>query len=95
MAEQQLDTFCDEDDEDEKVREALSGFKETVRRLVAATGPTTHQLAGTHHLGKGKASTWQTAKHERPGIPPLRFVEVLIKEARDRANLTMKAFIHL
>ncbi|MFE4369675.1 hypothetical protein ACFRMN_15870 [Streptomyces sp. NPDC056835] len=97
MADQQLDTFDGEDDEDRKLREALSGFKEMVRSLVRETGLSTNQLTDMYGFGKGKVSTWQTAKPEQPNIPPLRFVEVLIKEARERANLQDRAaavFLH-
>ncbi|MFE7572508.1 hypothetical protein ACFU76_37160, partial [Streptomyces sp. NPDC057539] len=68
-----------------------------VRALVRETGLSTNQLADMYGFGKGKVSTWQTAKLEQPNIPPLRFVEVLIKEARERANLRDRAaavFLH-
>ncbi|MGW2777302.1 hypothetical protein ACWC4C_33185 [Streptomyces olivaceoviridis] len=97
MADQQLDTVGGADDEDGKLWEALCSFKETVRGLVEKTGLTTNQLADAYHFGKGKVSTWQTAKPEQPNIPPLRFIEVLIKEAKERANLqdrAAEAFLH-
>ncbi|MFB7531441.1 ricin-type beta-trefoil lectin domain protein [Streptomyces sp. NPDC056178] len=86
MADQRLDVF-DGEDEEERLWEALSSFKEMVRDLVEMTGLSTNVLADTYGFGKGKVSTWQTAKPEQPNIPPLRFVEVLIKEAQERANL--------
>jgi hypothetical protein len=85
VADQQLDAF-DGDDEDKKLYEALSKFKGLVRDLVGLTGLSANQLADMYGFGKGKVSTWQTPKRG-PNIPPLRFVEVLIKEARERGNL--------
>ncbi|MFF2964549.1 hypothetical protein ACFVT1_37990 [Streptomyces sp. NPDC057963] len=86
MADQQLDVF-DGEDEEERLWEALSSFKKVVHGLVEKTGLSTNELADRHGFGKGKVSTWQNAKREQPNIPPLRFVEVLINEARERANL--------
>ncbi|MFF3129844.1 RICIN domain-containing protein [Streptomyces sp. NPDC057908] len=86
MADQQLDVFGGEDEE-ERLWEALSSFKELVRGLVEMTGLSTNELADRHGFGKGKVSTWQNAKREQPNIPPLQFVEALIDQARERANL--------
>ncbi|WP_424862799.1 ricin-type beta-trefoil lectin domain protein [Streptomyces sp. MMS24-I29] len=87
MADQRLLDVFDGDGEEERLWEALSGFKKTVRGLVEETGLSTNALADMHNFGKGKVATWQTPKREGPNIPPLRFVEVLIKEAQERANL--------
>ncbi|MCX5106732.1 ricin-type beta-trefoil lectin domain protein [Streptomyces sp. NBC_00439] len=86
MADQQLDVFGGED-EDGRLWEALSGFKKEVRNLVEMTGLSTNVLADRYGFGKGKVATWQNPKPEQPNIPPLRFVEVLIKEAQERENL--------
>ncbi|MFF1505738.1 ricin-type beta-trefoil lectin domain protein [Streptomyces sp. NPDC058316] len=86
MADQQLDAF-DGEAEEERLWEALSSFKKVVHDLVEMTGLSTNVLADTYGFGKGKVATWQNAKREGPNIPPLRFVEVLIKEAQERANL--------
>ncbi|MFE7308885.1 hypothetical protein ACFU8A_30845, partial [Streptomyces sp. NPDC057546] len=86
MADQQLDVFGGEDEE-ERLWEALSSFKKLVRGLVEMTGLSTNELAVTYGFGKGKVSTWQNAKREQPNIPPLQFVEALIDKARERANL--------
>ncbi|MFF9077739.1 ricin-type beta-trefoil lectin domain protein [Streptomyces sp. NPDC014646] len=86
MADQQLDVF-DGEEEGERLWEALSSFKKVVRDLVEMTGLSTNVLADTYGFGKGKVATWQNPKREAPNIPPLRFVEVLIKEAQERANL--------
>ncbi|MER6499174.1 hypothetical protein ABT218_07210 [Streptomyces sp. NPDC001455] len=86
MPDQQLDVF-DGEEEGERLWEALSSFKKVVRDLVEMTGLSTNVLADTYGFGKGKVATWQTPKREAPNIPPLRFVEVLIKEAQERANL--------
>ncbi|MEU6927399.1 ricin-type beta-trefoil lectin domain protein [Streptomyces sp. NPDC046631] len=86
MADQQLDVFGGEDEE-ERLWEALSSFKKLVRGLVEMTGLSTNELADTYGFGKGKVSTWQNAKREQPNIPPLQFVEALIEEARKHANL--------
>lgn len=85
MPDQQFDVFEGED-EKERLWEALRDFKGLVRSLVELTGLSTNVLADTYHFGKGKVATWQNAT-EQPNIPPLRFVEVLIKEAKERANL--------
>ncbi|MFF4181313.1 ricin-type beta-trefoil lectin domain protein [Streptomyces sp. NPDC001750] len=87
MADQRLLDVFDGGDEEERLWEALSSFKKTVRGLVEKTGLSTNALADMHNFGKGKVATWQTPKREGPNIPPLRFVEVLIKEAQERANL--------
>ncbi|MFD0297446.1 ricin-type beta-trefoil lectin domain protein [Streptomyces sp. NPDC127118] len=86
MADQQLDVF-DSEDEDGRLWEALSSFKKEVRNLVEMTGLSTNVLADRYGFGKGKVATWQNPKPEQPNIPPLRFVEVLIKEAQERENL--------
>lgn len=86
MADQQFDVF-DRDDEDEKLYEALGKFKGLVRGLVGLTGLSVNQLADMYGFGKGKVSIWQTPRPEQPNIPPLRFIEVLIKEAQERGNL--------
>ncbi|MFB8038607.1 ricin-type beta-trefoil lectin domain protein [Streptomyces sp. NPDC056004] len=96
MADQQLDVF-DGEDEEERLWEALSSFKKLVRGLVEMTGLSTNVLADRYGFGKGKVATWQNPKREGPNIPPLRFVEVLIKEAQERANLqdgAAAAFLH-
>jgi hypothetical protein len=87
VADQQLLDVFDGEDEEERLWEALSSFKEMVRGLVEKTGLSTNVLADMHNFGKGKVATWQNPKREGPNIPPLRFVEVLIKEAQERANL--------
>ncbi|WP_335940995.1 ricin-type beta-trefoil lectin domain protein [Streptomyces sp. PTD5-9] len=87
MADQRLLDVFDGDGEEERLWEALSSFKKTVRGLVEKTGLSTNVLADMHGFGKGKVATWQNPKREGPNIPPLRFVEVLIKEAQERANL--------
>ncbi|MCX5107000.1 substrate-binding and VWA domain-containing protein [Streptomyces sp. NBC_00439] len=87
MADQQLDVFDGENEEERLLREALSTFKQVVHGLVEMTGLSTNALADMYGFGKGKVTTWQNAKSEGPNIPPLRFVEVLIKEAQERANL--------
>lgn len=92
----QLDVF-DGDAEQERLWEALNSFKKRVRKLVEMTGLSTNVLADTYGFGKGKVATWQNAKREAPNLPPLRFVEVLIKEAQERANLqdgAAAAFLH-
>ncbi|MFJ7498049.1 hypothetical protein ACIQZB_44710 [Streptomyces sp. NPDC097727] len=98
MADQQLDVFDGEnEDEEERLWEALSSFKKLVRNLVGMTGLSTNVLADMYGFGKGKVATWQNANSEGPDIPPLRFVEVLIKEAQERANLqdgAAAAFLH-
>ncbi|MFF3735201.1 ricin-type beta-trefoil lectin domain protein [Streptomyces sp. NPDC002476] len=97
MADQRLLDVLDGDGEEERLWKALSGFKKTVRGLVEKTGLSTNALADMHNFGKGKVATWQTPKREGPNIPPLRFVEVLIKEAQERANLQDRAaavFLH-
>ncbi|MFF3729095.1 ricin-type beta-trefoil lectin domain protein [Streptomyces sp. NPDC002476] len=97
MADQRLLDVFDGEGEEERLWEALSGFKKTVRGLVEKTGLSTNALADMHNFGKGKVATWQTPKREGPNIPPLRFVEVLIKEAQERANLQDRAaavFLH-
>ncbi|MFB7214730.1 hypothetical protein [Streptomyces sp. NPDC056255] len=66
---------------------SLSSFKKVVHDLVEMTGLSTNVLADMYGFGKGKVATWQNPKREGPNIPPLRFVEVLIKEAQERANL--------
>lgn len=86
MADQQFDVF-DRDEEDAKLYEALGRFKDLVRGLVGLTGLSVNQLADMYGFGKGKVSTWQTARPEQPNIPPLRFIEVLTKEAQERGNL--------
>ncbi|MER5616846.1 hypothetical protein [Streptomyces sp. NPDC002215] len=86
MADQQLDVFGGEDEE-ERLWAALSSFKKLVRGLVEMTGLSTNELAVTYGFGKGKVSTWQNAKREQPNIPPLQFIEALIDKARERANL--------
>jgi hypothetical protein len=86
VADQRLDVF-DGEGEEERLWEALSSFKQVVHDLVEMTGLSTNVLADTYGFGKGKVATWQNAKREAPNIPPLRFVEVLIKEAQERANL--------
>jgi hypothetical protein len=86
VADQQLDTF-DCDDEVEKLYKALSKFKGLVRDLVGLTGLSANQLADMYGFGKGKVSIWQTPRPEQPNIPPLRFIEVLTKEAQERGNL--------
>lgn len=63
MADQQLDVF-DGEDEEERLWAALSGFKEMVRGLVAMTGLSTNVLADTYGFGKGKVATWQNPKRD-------------------------------
>ncbi|MFK4213789.1 RICIN domain-containing protein [Streptomyces sp. NPDC030920] len=97
MADQQLDVF-DGENEEERLWEALSSFKKVVHGLVEKTGLSTNVLAETHGFGKGKVATWQNAKRDGgPNIPPLRFVEVLIEEAQERETLrdgVAAAFLH-
>ncbi|MFE7431292.1 hypothetical protein [Streptomyces sp. NPDC057545] len=73
MADQRLLDVLDGGGEEERLWEALSGFKKTVRGLVERTGLSTNALADMHNFGKGKVATWQTPKREGPNIPPLRF----------------------
>ncbi|WP_385625597.1 ricin-type beta-trefoil lectin domain protein (plasmid) [Streptomyces sp. P8-A8] len=96
MADQRLDVV-DGEDEEERLWEALSSFKKVVHDLVEKTGLSTNTLADKYGFGKGKVTTWQNPKREAPNIPPLRFVEVLIKEAQKHADLqdvVAAAFLH-
>lgn len=91
MTDQRLPVLGDDGDADERAFRAMSTFKDKVRDLVKETGLSGNALGKKIGLPDGKVSLWSTPSRNQPNLPPLDFVEALLREAQERGNVQADA----